>query len=304
MQWFKKKQTEAITAIRCSGNTTYIANVTQRPNAKPLVTLAAKEHLNLEKERDIKQLVKSYQLNTKPVSFLLEISDHEHIQIEKPNVDDSELNEAARWALQELVNRPVEALTVDVINIPVEGAQDTEQEYVYVFYAENERIEAISNNLIDANIQLKTIEARIMAQRNIANLLAKPDEGEAILSFSSAGALITFSYQGNICNARYIDIPLEQSDAYYEKISLEIQRSLDGFEARFKNIFIKALLVAPFDLQDEFCLHLSESVYTEVKPFNLNDLFDYGEGIKLNDLSSQASFMPVLGAALRNEAVA
>lgn len=304
MQWLRKKQNKSITAVRSCGENTYVAKVSQKGNEKPMVELADKTSFNINKPDALKQLVKQYRLNQSSVSYLLEFDEHQLIQIEKPSVEDAELKEASRWALQDLINAPVEELTIDTIDIPKALSSDQEQDFIYVFYANNARIGEISNQLVDANVNLKSIEARVMAQRNIANLLAKPDEGEAILSFSSAGALVTFSYQGEICNARFIEVPLEKSDSSFEKIALEIQRSLDGFEARFRHVFIKRLLVAPFDIRDQFCEHLSNSIYTEVVPFDLDTLFDFADGVEVKDLSTQASFMPVLGAALRSEAVA
>lgn len=304
MLWFRKKQHESITAIRNSGDTTYIASVVQKANQKPLVTLADKVNVNVSEPDQLKKLVKDYALNQSHVSYLLEQHEYNHLQIEKPKVEETELKEASRWALQDLVNTPVEDLTIDIVDIPKELSSEPDSDFIYVFYANNERIAEISNALIDAKANLKTIEARIMAQRNIANLLAQPDEGEAILSFSSAGALITFSYQGEICNARFIEVPLEKTDSSFEKIALEIQRSLDGFEAKFRHVFIKRLHVAPFDLRDQFCEHLKDSIYTEVVPFDLNSLFDFDDDQTMNDLGTQASFMPVLGAALRSEVAA
>lgn len=304
MQWFRKKQNKTITAIRNSGDTTYIASVSQRPGDKPLIRYADKVNLDLSKPEQAKKLVKDYQLNRTQVSYLLELNEHHHIQVEKPSVEDSELKEAARWAIQDLINSPVEELTIDTVDIPKALSSDPDHGFMYVFYANNERIAQISNTLVDAKANLSFIEARIMAQRNIANLLTKPDEGEAILSFSSAGALITFSYQGEICNARFIEVPLEQTDSSFEKIALEIQRSLDGFEAMFRPVFIKRLLVAPFDLRDQFCEHLRESIYTEVEWFDLESIFEFAEGTQVPSLADQASLMPVLGAALRDEAAA
>lgn len=301
MQWFRKKQRKTITAIRNSGDTTYIASIANTGEKKPLVKFADRLKLDLSKPDDVKKLVKDYQLNHTQVSYLLESSEHQHIQIEKPNVEDAELKEAARWAIQDLINAPVEDLTIDIIDIPKELSNDTEHDFIYVFYANNERIAQIGNVLIEAKANLSFIEARIMAQRNIANLLAKPDEGEAILSFSSAGALITFSYQGEICNARFIEVPLEKTNSSFEKVALEIQRSLDGFEAKFRQVFIKRLLVAPFDLRDQFCKHLSESIYTDVEPFDLDSIFDFAQDMEIPNLAEQASLMPVLGAALRSE---
>lgn len=304
MQWFKKQTNNVLTAIRNKGEITYIAEVTRHANAKPVVQIANVEISTLQEINEIEKITQKYHLHQKPISYLLEHNDYQRIQIEKPNVPDDELKEAVRWTLKDLVNTPVEDITLDIIHIPKSSDGENNQDYIYVAFAQNKFIAKLSNTLIDAKVNLKYIEARMMAQRNIANYLAVDGEGEALLTFSANGALLTFTHQGEICNARFIEIDVDKTDGSFEKISLEIQRSLDGFESKFRNIFIKKLLVAPFDIREQFCAHLRESIYTKVETFELSDIFDFAPNVDLGDMSRQSSFLHVLGAALREEASA
>jgi MSHA biogenesis protein MshI len=250
----------------------------------------------------LKRVNQEYKLDTNHVTYLLENKECDHVQIEKPSVPDNELKEAARWAMKDSISTPVEDITLDVVSIPKgQNGEIENHDFLYVIYADNKRIAEISNTLLSAKLNLKSIDTRIMAQRNIANELSQPEQGEALLSFTSNGALITFTHNGELCNARFIEISEDHSDTSFEKISLEIQRSLDGFESNFRNIFIKKLMVAPFDLREPFCEHLRESIYTKVETFELEDIFDFSEGVELGNMSRQASFLPVLGAALRLE---
>lgn len=302
MQWFNRQKNNALTAIRNKGEMTYIAQVMHTANAKPVVQVAEVEISKLQAINEIENITKKFQLDKTPVSYLLEHNDYQRIQIEKPNVPDNELKEAVRWSLKDLVNTPVEDITLDIIDIPKSNDSENNQDYIYVVFAQNEFIANLSNNLINAKMNLKYIEARIMAQRNIANHLATDGEGEAVLTFSANGALLTFTHLGEICNARFIEIDPDRTDGSFEKISLEIQRSLDGFEAKFRNVFIKKILVAPFNLREPFCDHLRESIYTKVETFELIDVFDFAPNVDIGDMSRQSSFLHVLGAALREEA--
>jgi MSHA biogenesis protein MshI len=301
MQWFKPQNNASLVAMRLAGDHACLAQVTKRADAKPYVNLAAVEPCSINDPEALKNLVKQYKLNKHPVSFLLELDDYQHIQIERPNVPANELKEAVRWMLKDLVEFPVEDISLDVIEIPFNKLNPDNQHYLYAIISQNKIIAALSNRLLDAKVNLQVIDARMMAQRNIANCLAEPNQGEALLTFSKTGALLTFTHEGEICNARYIEGGNERNASAFEKIALELQRSLDGFEAKFRDVFIKKLLVAPFDLREQFCAHLRESIYTKVDTFELEDIFEFSPDIDIGSLSKQASLLPALGAALRDE---
>lgn len=303
MQWFKSKKSNAWTAIRSTDSSTYIASVVHRASQKPLIKLAASENLSIRNQVDLKPLAKKYHLDQTKVSFLLDTRDYQMIQVEKPKVPDNEINEAVRWQLKDLVNFSVEEATIDTIKIP-KTPQSNDEEYIYAVACPNALIADLSNRLLDSKVNLQAIDIRMMAQRNIANLLATDGQGEAILTFGKNSALLTFTYQGEIYNARRIEIDEDKTSSSFEKISLELQRSLDGFEAKFRHIFIKKLLVAPFDAREQFCEHLRDAIYTKVETFNLEDIFEFEDSSAIQDLGLQASFLHVLGAALREEVAA
>lgn len=304
MQWFQSKKSNAWTAIRSTDESTYIARVLHRASQKPLVTLAASEKLSVRNPIDLKPLVKKYQLGQSKVSFLLDTKDYQLIQVEKPKVPQGELKEAVRWQLKDSVSFPVEDATIDIVNIPQNPQGNDGEEYIYAVACQNALIADLSNRLIESKANLQAIDIRMMAQRNIANLLATDGQGEAILTFGKGSALLTFTYQGEIYNARRIEIDEGKTSSSFEKIALELQRSLDGFEAKFRHIFIKKLLVAPFDSRESFCEHLREAIYTKVETFDLQDIFDFADAAAIEDLSQQASFLHVLGAAMREEVAA
>ncbi len=302
MKWLKKKQGNAFTAMRSKNDSTYIVTVSRPKNGKPLIEKASTESINLNSSDAVKKITQQYDLDKNRVTYLLEGQDSHHIQLEKPKVPDGELKEAVRWAIKDSINIPVDEITLDLVEIPAgQNGEDITHEYIYAMYAHNHHIAALSNSLIKANVNLRAIDTRIMAQRNISNHLATPGEAQAILSFSSTGALLTFTYEGELCNARHIEISDEHSDTSFEKTALEIQRSLDGFESNFRNMYVKKLLIAPFDLRHQFCEHLGESIYVPVETFELSDIFDYGPGVEINSMAQQASYMPILGAALRED---
>ncbi len=302
MQWFKQKNSKAWTAIRSTDDNISIATLTKRHNAKPLVNIAEIEDGNLQNQQTLKALTSKYQLKKARCTLLLDFIDYQLLQIEKPNVPLTELKQAASWKLKDMIDYPVEQATMDMINIPPDPANANRQQYIYAVSAKNQLIGELSNHLIQGGVNLQAIDVRVMAQRNIASLLEQKDRGLAMLSFNHSGGLLTFTSDGELFHARRIEIEGERNKTAFETITLELQRSLDHFESQFSFITINKLIMAPFELRDAFCEHLRNYIRLPVESFELSDIFDFDSHIELGDLSRQASLLPVLGAALREEA--
>src|SRR5438094_770493 len=85
------------------------------------------------------------------------------------------------------------------------------------------------------------------------DMLAKAGKGLAMLSFDPDGGLLTVTYRGELYLSRRIDMPLAQlTDAdlerrhqSFDRITLELQRSLDNFERQFSFISVARLLLGP-----------------------------------------------------------
>jgi MSHA biogenesis protein MshI len=299
MQWFKQKNSNAWTAIRCTDNKTSIATVTKRENLKPLVNVVDIQAGNLNDEAAFKNLTNKHKLKSANCTFVLGFSRYQLLQIEKPNVPQDEIKQAVSWKLKDLIDYPVEEATIEVIDIPPDPANAKKQQYVFAIAANNPQLGEVTNQLLDAGVNLQAIDARVFAQRNIASLLEEKNRGLAMLSFNSTGGLLTFTAGGELYHARRIEIDGERNKTAFETISLELQRSLDHFDSQFPYITINKLMLAPFDLRETFCEHLRDYINLPIAQFDLSDIFDFDAEVDLADLGKQASLLPVLGAALR-----
>jgi MSHA biogenesis protein MshI len=304
MKLFKQKNSQAWTAIRCTDEKTSIATVTRRTNLKPLVIAAEIESGNLDNQIMFKSLANRHEASKKRCSFVLGFSRCQLLQIEKPNVPQNELKLAVSWKLKDLIDYPVEQATIDVVNIPPDPSNTKRQQHIFAISANNQQLAEVTNQLIEAGINLQAIDAHVFAQRNIASLLEEENRGLAMLSFNSSSGLLTFTSGGELYHARRIEIDKARTKTAFETISLELQRSLDHFESQFPYITINKLLLAPFDLRNAFCEHLRDYINLPIVKFELSDIFEFDAAIELGDLSRQASLMPVLGAALREEIAA
>src|SRR5208282_5068936 len=131
---------------------------------------------------------------------------------------------------------PLEAATVEVLDIPSDRSAPTHHHQVYAVAARNSVIEARVKPFNVAEVPLEAIDIPDLAQRNISVLFESVERGVAMLAFYQGVGLLTFTSGGELYLVRRIDITLtqlmeagdEQRPQYFERIALELQRSLDN----------------------------------------------------------------------------
>jgi MSHA biogenesis protein MshI len=312
MKLFTKQKKPGWVALRTSEDSTCVVHVikphhTKSYGNKPTVTFGGAWQTNLKNNTATKNLVADLGLARQHCSLLLAQGEYKLVHLEKPNVPANELKQALSWKLKELIDYPVEQATIDVINIPADPNNKNRQSYVYAIAAKNELLSGYIQRFIDSGASLEVIDIPELAQRNIAAFLEQENRGLAMLSISSAGGLLTFTSGGELYHARHIDIDItqlqsedgEQKSKVFERLSLEIQRSLDSFEREFTYIATNRLVLAPFAGREDCYDYLKSYLNIQIDRLDLADVFEFEDKFELGDLAMQASLLPVLGAALR-----
>ena len=179
---------------------------------------------------------------------------------------------------------------------------------MYAAAARNSLIEQRQASFGQAKIPLSVIDIPEMAQRNISALLEPAGRGLALLSFDSEGGLFTVTFSGELYLSRRIDVTLpqlmeadaDQKNAYFDRITLELQRSLDHFDRQYHFVALSKLMLAPMKdigLQE----YLAANLYLPVEVFNLESVLDISKTPELQQLEHQQRYFLTLGAALRHE---
>lgn len=235
--------------------------------------------------------------------------EYQILSVDAPNVAPDELKTAVRWRLKDMLDFHVDDATIDVLDLPVDpGAANRAQHSMFAIAARSSVIEARQKLFTAAKVELAVIDIPEIAQRNISALVEPPGRGVAMLSFSDEGGLLTVSYRGELYLARRIDLALEQlldedperRHASFDRITLELQRSLDNFERQYSFISVAKLVLAPSSVQG-LDAYLSSNLYTPVDTLDLAALFDFERAPALRDPLQQQRFLIPLGAALRHE---
>jgi MSHA biogenesis protein MshI len=231
--------------------------------------------------------------------------DYQFMSVESPNVPREELKSAMRWRLKDILDFPVD----DATFVPLDpNAVVRPQQSVFAIAARNSVVSARQKMFNAAKVKLRVIDVPEMAQRNVSALLEQDGRGIALLSFGEDGGLLTVSWRGELYLSRRIDVTLallldddhDRKHQAFDKITLELQRSLDNFDRQFSFISVAKLVLAPTGATglDEY---LSSNLYTRVETLDLANVLDLERVPELSDPARQQRFFVPIGAALRLE---
>lgn len=242
---------------------------------------------------------------------LLKGGEYQLTQVEAPaNVPEAEARGAARWRLKDLIDYPVEMATVDAVFVPAAETSGRPQQMLAVS-AKNETIAGTVRPFNEAEIALDVIDIPELAQRNFAQRLELEGRALVLLAFDERGGLLTFTCGGELYQSRRIDISLKSFDGsssdqrkgLYDRLVLELQRSLDHFDRQFRNIVVARVMLTPVPGADDMREHLAASLDVPVALIHLSEIVDFPHIPELHENARQAQCLQMIGAAMREEEV-
>ncbi|WP_307188243.1 agglutinin biogenesis protein MshI [Duganella sacchari] len=236
--------------------------------------------------------------------------EYQLLMVDAPNVPPDELKTAVRWRLKDMLDFHIDDATIDVLDIPQDSSGASRGHSMFAVAARNALVQSRQALFGEAKLELTVIDIPEMAQRNISALLETDGRGLAMLSFDGDGGLLTITYKAELYLSRRIDVTLEQllerdsdrQQVCFDKITLELQRSLDHFDRQFHYVNVLKLLLAPTGTHG-LHEHLAANLYMPVEAMTLDDVFDLRNAPALQDAAQQQRFFLTLGAALRHEEV-
>lgn len=284
-----------------------LAHIQAGAGGRPEVTLCESFRKEGSEADTYSRLRKQFGLDRYRATTSLRFGEYQFLQVDPPDVPPEELKEAMRWRIKGMVDFPVDKAMLDVLEVPAEGAEGARNRYVFVACAPNELLGARIQTLQKARIDIEAIDVPETVQRNIAALYEPPGRGVAMLGFSAEGGLLTFTYRGELQAFRRLDITLDQllhadfdeRQALFDRIVLELQRSLDAFEHQHHYVSLAQLLVMPLPEEVGLAAYLAQNLYVLVEAADLGKVMDLIKTPELRAPGRQAQCFHLLGAALR-----
>ncbi|MBC2759350.1 agglutinin biogenesis protein MshI [Thiobacillus sp.] len=238
-----------------------------------------------------------------PVSLVLKPADYRLRLLDAPNVPADELKSAVRWQIQDMLDFHADDGTVDVLEVPhPEHVSHAKQ--IFAVAAKNSLLAEEAVLATNAGLNLTIIDIMETAQRNVATRLETPGRALALFSFIETGGLLTLTLDGELCMARTLGVnqtvlDIEGLESVLERLTLEIQRSLDHFDRQFGGIPVDRLLLAPMENVEGLCNGLAGNLALPVKPLDLAEVLDIAALPEANTLPPHC--FHAIGAALRME---
>ncbi len=243
---------------------------------------------------------------------LLDHSAYQFVQLNAPTVAADEMKAALRWAVKDSLDFPADDAVIDALQVPADGAPAGRAPLTFAVAARKEKVADRVRAFQKAKIRLRVIDVAETAQRNVAALFEHEGRGLAMLAFHETGGLLTFTRNGQLYASRHIDIPASalaltddadaaRRDGLFERIGLEVQRSLDNFDRQFSQIALQRLIVAAPIGAAVLVSYLASNLYLPVETADLASVIDIAAFPALKEPTEQTQWIEAIGASLRAE---
>lgn len=284
-----------------------VAHVRRRTGSKPEVLMLHEESRSLGDALALRNLQKDHGLSQFRCNLLLKPGEYQVCQIELPAVPLEEMKDAVRWRIKDMVQFPVETMTLDLLEIPSVAGRGGRAKQGLAVAADDALIAERMALLDGGGAMLEAIDIPELAIRNIAALCEEPGHGLAMLAVDEQRITLVFTFGGELYAVRQIDISLGKLEGadmdwrqqLFDRIGLETQRSLDNFERLHGHVQVNKLLLSPLPTVPGLMDFLRDYLSLPVGEVNLAEILDISPIPELADPLRQAQCFKVLGAALR-----
>lgn len=276
-------------------------NGTDKPRVRAMLDLERSADLI----EDLRRLRKERGVPLARLALVLAPGQYQSFQIEAPEVPSSELNAAIRWRVKDMLAQPLERSVVDALLLPAPSSAARSRQALVVA-ADRQVVEALAQPFVDAGFKPAAVDVPELAQRNLAALCEDENRGLAFLHLGPDSGLLTLTWHGELFACRRLemgstvwtegpDFDGERQRMAFERITLELQRTLDNFERQFSFISVNRLVLAGDADLSPLAEHLRPNLYMPVVLFDAAQVLDLPPGTT----QVPAQWLPALGLALR-----
>ncbi len=279
----------------------------QGRNGRPEATHFGWRQLSVGEREGFRKLSRELFASRFPSILVLGSDEYQLLSMEAPGVPKEERKTAMRWKIRDMIDYRIDDATFDMLEIPGDPAQPFRDPQIYAVIAKNEILSERMALFARAEIPLSVIDIPEMAQRNLASFFETESKALAMLSFGIHKVLLTITSEGQFYLSRHIDIARislqDREEAVrldaFERLTLELQRSLDHFEHQYNHIALDRLMLGPLPGVEDLSGHLARNLQIPVEKTGLENWIDFTSTPELAEPEWQARCWLSLGAALR-----
>jgi MSHA biogenesis protein MshI len=192
--------------------------------------------------------------------WVLDARDYRLMQTQRPEVPDAELREALRWRVQDMTDLPPEEAEIEYFPMPA-SRQGGRGETLSVVVCRAELVRAYSICCEQAGLDLRVIDIPQFGLRDLAERLPESARGLALIRLEENRGSVQVQQGDTLFITRELDFGTRSlgdefmgdgddgspRDGSFDRLALEIQRSLDYYESHFGMPPVAGLIVAPIE---------------------------------------------------------
>lgn len=171
---------------------------------------------------------------------VLEPGSYNLLQMEAPEVEPEEMNNAMRWRIKDLIDFHIDDAVLDLFEMPQTRRQNTTR-MVTVVAARRSLLQQQVDWVESAGLEMEAIDISELAVRNLMLNDTQGLESGALLSLTPTYGYIEVLHQGDLYLQRRIEIGDDDLVSaggdelleLQEALVLELQRSLDYFDSQY-----------------------------------------------------------------------
>jgi MSHA biogenesis protein MshI len=231
----------------------------------------------VEHPQQIKIQQEKYQLQGL-CHLVLASSQTQIVQVDKPNIPESELNGALKWQIKDLVNYSPEDMVLDYFDGPTLAGGN---EKINVVCASRKELLTFIEPLNSNDLTLKSITteefafASLLTVQNDACLMVCQQPNEEIILLIVKQGRVFFSRRLRGFTQIATKTEEELSLGIVDNLNLEIQRSTDYFERQLKQAPIRSIeVIVPMVNEALLARKLAENTNVDVNLFTMPEGFN------------------------------
>jgi MSHA biogenesis protein MshI len=266
-------------------------------------------------EKFLAEKAKAFSLAKHDCTTVMGLGEYSVLSVDAPDVPPTELRAAVRWQVKDLIDFHIDDAVIDVFDAPASGASG-QQDKLYVVASKTTAVQERVDQMQDADVNLTTIDIPELVLRNIIARLPENDAGVAMIYLTRERGLVVVARQSTLYFARALDMGYEylnqgvsdgsglslESNAAFDRLVLEVQRTLDYYDRYFSQPTVAGLVLAPTEMPiPGLAEYLNSALGLPARNLDISEIVECDESLSA---SQQAHCLPAIGAALREEQTA
>lgn len=302
------KDTDGLIGFCPRGESALALGLAVSPAGTPVLARAEVVPCDLARPETLRKAAREKGWRNARFVLLLGASDYQLLQADVPAVEEAELREALRWQIKDSVSFPIDQASIDYVELPARATAAGRPRQVLVAAASHAALRPWIEFFQAAQLDLVAIDVPELAQRNLAAGFEGERRGFVFLNFDDDGGLLTFLHGGELLGWRRLETALptiaqaspERQDALFDRLALELQRSIDNFERQSGGINIGRMAVLHSAGLETLLGHLKSNLSVSVEFVELASVIGGAESLPDGLQPGQVALL--CGAALREAA--